>query len=194
VENAVQATSEARRVDEAASATLEARGPDPAPVQPIPSSWTTYDFPQMAGSICFPPEFVEVSEDDTGFMAGSIEEEGVLVFWRQPSMSTGDFQSQIDWLMAKVDLLREEDPEYYTRSLVKDGRLGSPDSPAYIVITDESRYSGLVDMFILSFLGGSSDPSLLVLIRHPDTTPSKSAIDKEVATLAQIASCYRPEN
>ena len=194
VDKAVQATTVARQIEEAASATLEARGPEPKPAPPIPSSWGTHDFSLRAGSICFPSEFQEITEDDEMFQAStSLDEEGVFVTWDRPSLASSDFRTQIDVLKAKLEEMRPSDSEHYARSFDEEGRLDAPGSPPYIVVTDESRISGLLDTFILSFAGDIRTAPMLVLVRHPETRLSRSALKNEVDIVSQIASCYRTD-
>lgn len=125
------------------------------------------------------------------FGARSFEEGGVFVTWDQPSIASDEFQSQIDWLMARLEDIKADEPASYNRSLVEYGRLDAPNSPAYIVVTDESRISGLITMLIVSFVGDPSNPTLLVLVGYPESIPTRSALEKDIAIIAQIASCYR---
>lgn len=72
--------------------------------------------------------------------------------------------------------------------------LDAPDLPAYVIVTDESLVSGLLTTMVITFVGDLANPSLLVLVRFPESKLSQSALAKDVIVVSQIASCYQPEN
>jgi hypothetical protein len=114
--------------------------------------------------------------------------------WDQSPIASGEFQTQIDWLLARLEEMKASDLGYSDRSIDDHGRLDAPDLPAYVIVTDESLVSGLLTTMVITFVGDLANPSLLVLVRFPESKLSQSALAKDVIVVSQIASCYQPEN